>query len=132
MARTKIPVVKQAARDLRAEPTPSEQQLWASIRGSRLAGLKFRRQHPIGRFVIDFHCPEKRLAVEVDGGIHAGQESADEERQRIVEAMGIRFVRLPAAQVEADLTLGTRGDPTRSVFRTPLPSSGRGVARRAG
>jgi adenine-specific DNA-methyltransferase len=57
----------------------------------------------MGRFVLDFYCPELRLAVEVDGEIHETLQAADAERQTILESMGIRFVRLPASLVEDDL-----------------------------
>jgi very-short-patch-repair endonuclease len=79
--------------------------LWAALRGNRLAGLKFRRQHPMDRFVLDFYCPEKRLAVEIDGEIHQAQNAADEERQKALESMGIRFVRLPARLVEDNISV---------------------------
>jgi len=68
-----------------------------------LASRKFRRQHPVGRFILDFYCDEERLAVEVDGPVHETQRQADGERQQILESMGIRFLRLPAALVEGDL-----------------------------
>jgi len=57
------------------------------------------------RFVLDFYCPEKRLAVEIDGGIHQAQGAADEERQTALESMGIRFIRLPARLVEEDISV---------------------------
>jgi very-short-patch-repair endonuclease len=62
-----------AARDLRIRQTAAEVMLWEALRNRRLDGVKFRRQHPVGPFVIDFCCPERRLAIEVDGGIHAAQ-----------------------------------------------------------
>jgi very-short-patch-repair endonuclease len=68
-----------------------------------LASRKFRRQHPVGRFILDFYCREERLAVEVDGPVHETQRQADCERQQILESMGIRFLRLPAALIEGDL-----------------------------
>ncbi len=95
--------VKGAARQMRKEPTRSENLLWSALRDWRLASRKFRRQHPVGRFVLDFYCHEERLAVEVDGPIHETQRQADGERQQILESMGIRFLRLPAALVEDDL-----------------------------
>jgi len=95
--------IKQAARQLRQETTKSEKLLWEALRNRSLAGRKFRRQHPIGRFVIDFYCVEERLAVEVDGAVHASWSEADLERQQTLESMGIRFLRLPAWLVERDL-----------------------------
>ena len=95
--------VKGAARQMRKEPTRSESLLWSALRNRRLASRKFRRQHPVGRFILDFYCDEERLAVEVDGPVHETQRQADSERQQILESMGIRFLRLPAALVEGDL-----------------------------
>ena len=95
--------VKRAARQMRKEPTRSEGILWSALHNRRLASRKFRRQHPVGRFILDFYCHEERLAVEVDGPVHETQRQADGERQQILESMGIRFLRLPAALVEDDL-----------------------------
>jgi very-short-patch-repair endonuclease len=91
------------ARHLRAEQTASEDILWQSLRNRGLDGWKFRRQFPIGAFVLDFYCPQARLAVEVDGLIHLQQLDADAMRQALLEELGIRFVRVTAAQVEQSL-----------------------------
>ena len=88
---------------MRKQPTRTEDLLWAALRNRSLVGRKFRRQHPIGRFILDFYCHEVRLAVEVDGAIHEFQRQADSERHQILESMGIRFLRLPVALVEQDL-----------------------------
>ncbi len=97
------PEVRGAAREMRRQPTGSESLLWSALRNRRLAGRKFRRQHPVGRFILDFYCHEVRLAVEVDGQVHETQREADRERQQILASMGIRFLRLPAALIESDL-----------------------------
>jgi very-short-patch-repair endonuclease len=118
---------------MRREPTRSEQLLWSALRNRQLAGRKFRRQHPVGRFVLDFYCPEARLAVEVDGPVHLGKRQADEERQRILEAQHIRLVRIPAALVEDDLpaALGMIQDaltavPSAAARERGVRRSGRG------
>ena len=95
--------VKGAARQMRKEPTRSESLLLSALRNRCLASRKFRRQHPVGRFILDFYCQEERLAVEVDGPVHETQRQADGERQQILESMGIRFLRLSAALIESDL-----------------------------
>lgn len=59
------------ARRLRRDPTVGETRLWSWLRDRRLAGFKFRRQHPIGRYVVDFYCPQARLVVEIDGDGHS-------------------------------------------------------------
>lgn len=91
------------ARTFRKEPTASEATLWRALRGRRLAGRKFRRQQPIGPFVVDFFCAEERLIIEVDGSIHDTQQEADAQRQSLIESLGLRFVRLSAVTVETDL-----------------------------
>jgi very-short-patch-repair endonuclease len=84
------------AHDLRVRQTAGEAVLWELLRDRRLSGRKFRRQQPVGPFVLDFYCAEERLAVEVDGGIHNGinQAHLDRERQQLIESLGIRFVRV--------------------------------------
>ena len=61
------------ARNLRHDQTDAEAQLWARMRGGQLEGLKFRRQFPVGQFIADFCCPQRRLIIELDGGQHAEQ-----------------------------------------------------------
>ena len=95
--------VRQAVRDARKEPTKSEAILWQALRNRGLGGRKFRRQLPVGPFILDFYCHDESLAVEVDGGIHEGQRTADAQRQRAIESQGIRFVRITAGLVENDL-----------------------------
>ncbi len=97
--------VRQAARQMRKESTSSEHLLWGALRDRRLDGHKFRRQHPVGAFILDFYCAEAGLAVEVDGGVHATTAAADAERQQWLEAQGIRFLRLTARLVEGNLSL---------------------------
>ena len=95
--------VRQAARDARKEPTKSEATLWQALRNRGLGGRTFRRQQPVGPFILDFYCHDESLAVEVDGGIHAGQRTADAQRQQAIESVGVRFVRITADLVENDL-----------------------------
>lgn len=91
------------ARKLRREMTPAEALLWVGLRGRRLAGLKFRRQHPIGRFYADFCCVERRLVVEVDGPVHLGLEQRDAERTEMLACHGYRVVRFTNDRVLEDL-----------------------------
>jgi len=94
-----------AARDLRRGMTPAEEVLWKALRGRRLHGLKFRRQHPLNRFILDFYCVERQLVVEVDGGVHAAPDQAarDEERTLWLSTQGIRVLRVTNEEVENDL-----------------------------
>ena len=71
------PILLQAARELRQPQTPAEQKLWSHLHNRQLNGFKFRRQHPIDRFIIDFYCDEARLCIEVDGDSHAEQIEYD-------------------------------------------------------
>ena len=64
------PILRDRARRLRRERTDAERTLWQRLRGKQLGGLKFRRQHVVGPWILDFYCPECRLAVELDGGQH--------------------------------------------------------------
>mgnify|MGYP006359807025 CR=1 FL=1 len=76
------------ARMLRRGQTDAERKLWFRLRDRRLAGLKFRRQMPLGRYVVDFCCESAHLIVEVDGGYHAEAFERDQAGTRAIEAMG--------------------------------------------
>ena len=81
------------ARKLRKNPTEAEQRLWSRLRRKQLGGHRFRRQVPMGRYVVDFICHDARLVVEVDGGGHAAQIDRDRERESFLETRGYRTVR---------------------------------------
>jgi very-short-patch-repair endonuclease len=83
----------------------AEFRLWCELRNGNLAGLRFRRQHPIGPFIVDFFCPEKRLIVEVDGEQHAAEPNrrADAVRTLWLEAQGHVVIRFWTNEVMTDL-----------------------------
>ena len=81
------------ARRLRRDQTDAEGTLWFRLRDRRLAGLKFRRQMPIDRYVVDFCCEASRLIVEIDGGQHSDRIEADLERTRALDATGYLVLR---------------------------------------
>jgi adenine-specific DNA-methyltransferase len=114
------------AREFRKEPTKSEDILWQAIRGMKLNGVRFRRQQPIGCFVVDFFAPMQRLIVEVDGSIHEQKKQADLERQALLESLELRFVRVGAEEVEGNLEAVLR--KIAGAFRPhpPAPSPTRG------
>jgi len=89
------------ARTLRREMTLPEVLLWQALRRRQLDGLLFRRQHPVGPYVLDFYCPAHGLAIEVDGAAHDGADRAARDRRRDawLGAQGIRVVRFPAVDI---------------------------------
>jgi len=87
------------ARELRRAATSPEQILWSVLRGRRLGGLKFRRQEPIGPYIVDFCCREHRLVVELDGMSHEDKFEYDRRRQEWLEQEGYRVIRLANADV---------------------------------
>jgi len=92
------------ARRLRKEMSPPERLLWSALRGQKVAGLKFRRQAPIGAFIADFYCHEVRLVVEVDGRNHCGDQLAhDQNRDEWMERQGIQILRVQARDVFENL-----------------------------
>jgi len=81
------------ARKLRKEATEAEIRLWSKLRWKQLDGFRFRRQQPIGPYIVDFFCPEARLIVEVDGGQHSDREAYEAERTEWLEGRGYRVIR---------------------------------------
>jgi len=104
--------------------TRAEQLLWERLRNRQLGGLKFRRQHPLGPFITDFYCAEKRLVVEIDGDIHDLQKEQDEQRTRQFEEFGYRVIRFRNEEIEANISL-----VVKKIFeacQSPSPRMGRG------
>lgn len=83
------------ARRLRHESTDAETRLWRRLRGKQL-GVRFRRQHPIGGYIVDVYCPQARLVIELDGGGHASEEQrrSDERRDRALRQRGLTVLRV--------------------------------------
>jgi len=84
---------RERARSLRKNMTDAERLLWAKLRNRRFSGFKFRRQVPLGPFIADFACFERRLILELDGGQHTLQRGYDAARTRWLEEHGFRVVR---------------------------------------
>jgi very-short-patch-repair endonuclease len=99
---TRQRVLEARAQHLRQHPTLSEQRLWSALKGSGV-GLPFRRQVVIGRFIADLVCPQARLVVEVDGGVHLQRARLDAHRDSILQRAGYRVLRIPAALVTSNL-----------------------------
>ena len=87
------PRLLEFARQMRKEPAPAERRMWRLLRNRRLAGFRFRRQHPIGRYIADFYRAVARLVVELDGDTHIGNEEADRVREEYLRARGLRVIR---------------------------------------
>src|SRR5262245_37301456 len=91
------------ARKLRRDSTVPERVLWSRLRARRLAGLKFRRQHPFGPYVLDFYCESTQFTIELDGDSHIGQAAYDLDRQSWIESQGVRVLRVGNDDVLRDL-----------------------------
>ncbi len=128
-------------RQLRAQQTPAEEILWEVLRDRRLYGFKFRRQHPIGRYIADFCCPEAGLVIEIDGKIHdlPRRKDYDQIREEEIKARNLRVIRFSNDEIVNDLeqvlqTITAFLPPSPSLPHPPTPSplSGEGEADRPG
>lgn len=89
---------KQLRKKLRSEMPKSERILWDRLRGNQI-GYKFRRQHGIGRYIVDFYCPSVKVVVEIDGLSHEDNYEHDMFRQEYIESLGIRVLRFNTEEV---------------------------------
>lgn len=131
MRYTKIPgYIFELCRRLRKTQTETEKLLWACLRRKRLNGLKFRRQHPLGRYIADFYCPEVLLAIELDGTVHnlKDQKEYDELREEMIEVHRVRVLRIRDQEIEKDIEGVLRKilDLTSPPFSPPLHKYGEG------
>ncbi len=97
------PRMTQRSRSLRRGSTYPERILWSVLRNKQLKGLQFRRQHAVGRYVVDFYCPGAKLVVEVDGESHTGRAQQDAKRSAYLEGRGLTVLRLANDDVMGDL-----------------------------
>lgn len=89
------------AKDMRHEPTKAENLLWQMLRGKKLEGMKFRRQEPLGPYIVDFLCHDHKLIIEADGNQHA-QSASDIDRDSYFESQGYRVLRFWNDEIEND------------------------------
>jgi very-short-patch-repair endonuclease len=94
--------LKQTRQNLRKNSTPQEQILWHMLRRKNFI-YKFKRQHSIGNFIVDFYCPTKKLVVELDGSQHLENKEYDEERRWYFESLGIKEIRFWNSEIDNDL-----------------------------
>ena len=111
--------------------TDAEALMWKMLRSRRIADVKFRRQHPIGRYILDFYCHEKKLCIELDGAQHMEAESYDEQRAAWLKAQGIKVLRFWNNQMLAETesvmeAIYNELVLTRAPANTPLPQAGEG------
>jgi|GEM_PF-1890976 len=123
-----------AAKELRRRETRAEAALWEILRGRKVQGLKFRRQHPIQGWVLDFACIENKLGIEIDGSVHDDQFEDDARRTESLEEFGYQIIRFSNDQVLnepnqiVELILGfigpqsNDGEPSDSDVVTPSPA----------
>ena len=87
------PAVRQRAKELRWPMTPAETALWERLKNKQLHGLKFRRQHPLHHFILDFYCHAHQLVIEIDGSIHQQQSDYDEARTEWLTQRDFKVIR---------------------------------------
>lgn len=92
-------VKKIFARQLRKESTKAEKIVWELIRSREFMGLKFRRQHVIEGFVLDFYCHEMKLGIEIDGSVHFRRKDHDKLRQEVIESENINIIRITNKEI---------------------------------
>jgi adenine-specific DNA-methyltransferase len=124
--------IRAFAREMRGRMTDAESLLWLLLRNRRIAGAKFRRQHPVGRYILDFYCDERQLAVELDGGQHSEAVAYDKHRDDWLQARGIKVLRFWNNQMlietEAVMEVIYRAIvETNSGKEFPLPQAGEGL-----
>ena len=118
----------EAARALRRRMTPAERYLWEAIRERRLAGLKFRRQYQVGPYVLDFYCPECKLAIELDGDIHDELREYDADRTAHLQEYGYQVLRFRNEDVLRNrAAVLERIERAANAATPPLPALGEGV-----
>jgi len=118
------------ARSLRKTQTVSEGLLWSVLRARQLCGLKFRRQHPIQPWIVDFACAQQMLVVEIDGGYHDNVVENDLKRQKHLESMGWKVIRFSDKDVEEDAEAVARAITTELNLEyefSPRKATGSGM-----
>ena len=99
------PIIFERAKALRSDLTEAERSLWTRLKANQINGLRFKRQHPIGKFIVDFYCHRAMLVIELDGGVHLNTEvkERDEGREIELEKLGLKVMRFTNREVLEDL-----------------------------
>ncbi|MBL0225319.1 MAG: endonuclease domain-containing protein [Geobacteraceae bacterium] len=118
------PNLKQLRTSLRNDATPAERKLWMLLKQSQLGFCKFRRQHSVGRYIVDFYCPSERLAIELDGDSHFTDEAREYDRERtaFLNALNIRVLRFHNTDVYENLAAVCEKILHELKTTTPSPS----------
>jgi very-short-patch-repair endonuclease len=124
--------IRAYAREMRGRMTDAEALLWMLLRNRRIAGAKFRRQHPVGRYILDFYCDEKKLGIELDGGQHGEATGYDQQRDSWLQTQGIRILRFWNNQMLAETEAVMEAIyqalvESNSDKKVPLPQAGEGL-----
>ena len=122
------PMLQSFAKHLRRDQTDAEKKLWMCLRNGQIKEWKFRRQHPIGGYIVDFCCLEGMLIIELDGGQHLEQEDADEKRTTYLNSVGFRVLRFwnddvltKTDDVLEEILRMLEGSDNSDPHPTPLP-----------
>ena len=116
--------MKEKARSLRKNQTDAELALWQLVRGKRFNGIKFRRQHPIAPYIVDFICTNNKLIIEIDGGQHADAIEYDQKRTTFLESKGYTVIRFWNNEVLTSIE-GVYETILKHIEK-PVPSTQRG------
>jgi adenine-specific DNA-methyltransferase len=129
--------IRAYAREMRSKMTDAEALLWKLLRNRRIANAKFRRQHPLGRYILDFYCDDKKLGIELDSGQHGETVKYDKQRDDWLHAQGIQVLRFWNNQVLTETeavmeviyqeVVSTETSQTNIEPNTPSPAGGRGL-----
>ena len=122
MAIHNLKYLKEKRKELRNNLTPAEATMWMYLQNSRLDGKKFRRQHSVGNYILDFYCPSEKLAIEVDGSSHDdySAEIYDKERTGFLNSKGISVIRFENAEVFESEELIC--EAIKTYFKKPPPA----------
>jgi very-short-patch-repair endonuclease len=116
------------AKSLRSNQTDAEAKLWYHLRAYRFMGLKFKRQKPVGNYIVDFVCIEKKLIIELDGGQHAEKAEYDKARTKFLESEGYHVLRFWNHEVLNELEAVLEFIRLKvTLSPTPLPQAGEGL-----
>ncbi len=91
------------ARQLRANITPEETILWERLKGKQICNVRFRRQHPINKYIVDFYCHEAKLVIELDGKIHLKRKGYDKDRTRILNELNLDVIRFSNEKIHSNI-----------------------------